>query len=180
MAHTTPAATPPTLVNTFLCEVGYTTYDPSGIVLAEADPYLRRFVVYSDDAARGDLVDTCVEVCTVYNTEGWEFVSTYRVAGNSTTCSAARSTYEAPGEPYNVQGALFLYDDWVIDESLNYSATTTVHCCTGPVCEGNCTGSAVPAISAAARPADAVTCWVAVAVALVLPLARRRRTLWQC
>ena len=122
-----------------VCEEGYKTYDPVGNLLAEQEAGAVVHNSYFD----GELIDLCMEVCTTYVTAGYSFTSTYREAGDAMRCSELRTMYEDAGDPYNAVNQTWKHNGWSTDESLQYSASTTVVCCDTNECNVMCPETSV-------------------------------------
>jgi len=138
-----------TLQSSIVCEVGYSEYDAGGTLLDSRDPGLVLYETYFGDS---DPITTCVEVCTVYVTEGVTFTSTYRSGVTAERCEQLRSQYESNGEPYNTNYSTYVHDGWREKEVLEYSSNTTVLCCTEDGCNDQCVNEHPPQLDASGIP----------------------------
>jgi hypothetical protein len=153
------------------CEVGFNTYNAVGQLQASSVAGSALFETFDVDAS---VVSTCIEVCTVYTTSGVKFTSTYRTAGNADLCGSLTATYEALGEPYNTEDAVFVHSGWREDEYFPYSATTTVLCCTESNCNALCPALPPPSLSGAAVRCAELAAGVLAALSVAAALLGRR------
>ena len=176
---TTPGSTeaPLLLRHSVTCQMAYKEYDPVGNLLAESTTPAETFQTFYDVSE--ELIDNCIEVCTVFNTEGTVFSSSFRTAGTNVTCQDTRDQYEVDAAPYNTLQGKVVHKGWLFDEVFNYTATTTVRCCTDDLCNSVCAaidppslrdGTGLP-VSAAAGPAIGASAFL---FSIVLLLRGRR------